>query len=570
MASTAPAALDTAPPELTCTRLAEDDEADHDATLPTQESVNRAQTPSSEPGVVDTAPSRPQGSLGLDNNSAVAVVDEVVGSEPHASFCIHGSDAHHKNLDACPARPSSKSIFAIILLRMCICFIILALHAGVSTLIDLSVALYRGSVLHIFPFFWMLGWTILACAAVIGEVSLGRISKTNKLALRFLLVALGPGVCALIVFANFDTDKQGDEYHHAFFSPWQTGLLPGVPLRCASRVQEQQFPLFTRECYSAQFMRTFVYSEDHEPHYLSFNMTRFFDIRNNETLCSQGFEGNEDLYELGIRGGNYVQWLAALLSNNLLPDNRKQVRNIYLAFSFCFCLATYYMSLTGSYVFGIEIEIIYWLYWGGFVCVYASAPSQTRLRLAFGLPKHTRQGIRLITPVDIEHRIHYRLICLLIGIASFILSIIAIEATLAWNKIGNIYTLTGYGQFIALTMGMANLVSVLYQLFDREMRRRWDLKRRQIINQDIGLSDLPPTLSGAIRFEFAETDASFFTNGGALPYAESEWPSGETEDMHTTSGTSATQNSAFEDPYMMSGALASQDSASDSAPSTLP
>ncbi|KFA55315.1 hypothetical protein S40293_10875 [Stachybotrys chartarum IBT 40293] len=425
MASTAPAALDTAPPELTCTRLAEDDEADHDATLPTQESVNRAQTPSSEPGVVDTAPSRPQGSSGLDNNSAVAVVDEVVGSEPHASFCIHGSDAHHKNLDACPARPSSKSIFAIILLRMCICFIILALHAGVSTLIDLSVALYRGSVLHIFPLFWMLGWTILACAAVIGEVSLGRISKTNKLALRFLLVALGPGVYALIVLANFDTDKQGDEYH-AFFSPWQTGLLPGVPLRCASRVQEQQFPLFTRECYSAQFMRTFVYSEDHEPHYLSFNMTRFFDIRNNETLCSQGFEGNEDLYGLG------------------------------------------------------------------------------------------------------------------------------------------------YGQFIALTMGMANLVSVLYQLFDREMRRRWDLKRRQIINQDIGLSDLPPTLSGTIRFAFAETDASFLTNGGALPYEESEWPSGETEDMYTMSGTSATQDSAFEDPYMMSGVLASQDSASDSAPSTLP
>ncbi|KEY64205.1 hypothetical protein S7711_10726 [Stachybotrys chartarum IBT 7711] len=474
MASTAPAALDTAPPELTCTRLAEDDEADHDATLPTQESVNRAQTPSSEPGVVDTAPSRPQGSSGLDNNSAVAVVDEVVGSEPHASFCIHGSDAHHKNLDACPARPSSKSIFAIILLRMCICFIILALHAGVSTLIDLSVALYRGSVLHIFPFFWMLGWTILACAAVIGEVSLGRISKTNKLALRFLLVALGPGVCALIVFANFDTDKQGDEYHHAFFSPWQTGLLPGVPLRCASRVQEQQFPLFTRECYSAQFMRTFVYSEDHEPHYLSFNMTRFFDIRNNETLCSQGFEGNEDLYGLGIRGGNYVQWLAALLSNNLLPDNRKQ-------------------------------------------------------------------GIRLITPVDIEHRMLWPIHCFDHGNGKL-----------------------GIGFISTIRPGECWVESDIAQ------RRRWDLKRRQIINQDIGLSDLPPTLSGAIRFAFAETDASFLTNGGALPYEESEWPSGETEDMYTMSGTSATQDSAFEDPYMMSGALASQDSASDSAPSTLP
>ncbi|KAK4211158.1 hypothetical protein QBC37DRAFT_389931 [Rhypophila decipiens] len=117
-----------------------------------------------------------------------------------------------------------------------------------------------------------------------------------------------------------------------------------------------------------------------QPLFESFNPELFLSIRNNQTLCFQGFAANEDLYGLGIRAGIYLQWVTALLVNNLLPDGQREAQRVYLVFSVSLCLTTYVMSFfRGSCVFGIEIEVLYWLYWGGVVCVFASSPSQTRL-----------------------------------------------------------------------------------------------------------------------------------------------------------------------------------------------
>jgi hypothetical protein len=43
------------------------------------------------------------------------------------------------------------------------------------------------------------------------------------------------------------------------------------------------------------------------------------------------------------------------------------------------CLAVAIVSAARSCVFAVEVEILYWMYWGGFVCVYASAPYMIRL-----------------------------------------------------------------------------------------------------------------------------------------------------------------------------------------------
>lgn len=43
-------------------------------------------------------------------------------------------------------------------------------------------------------------------------------------------------------------------------------------------------------------------------------------IRSNDTLCGQGFEGNSDLYGLEQRLGLYIQWTTAPVINNLLPE----------------------------------------------------------------------------------------------------------------------------------------------------------------------------------------------------------------------------------------------------------
>jgi hypothetical protein len=89
--------------------------------------------------------------------------------------------------------------------------------------------------------------------------------------------------------------------------------------------------------------------------------------------------GNADLYGLGIRAGIYLQWIGSLLANNLLQKSGKELQKVYLIFSFSLCVATYAMSFAGSCVFETEIELLYWLFWGGFMVVFAFCPSQTRL-----------------------------------------------------------------------------------------------------------------------------------------------------------------------------------------------
>ena len=110
-----------------------------------------------------------------------------------------------------------------------------------------------------------------------------------------------------------------------------------------------------------------------------FNSTRSLGIRNNQISCSQGFEGNADLYGLGARISIYLQWLTALFVNNALPKSRSTFRSVYLIYSLGLTTTTYVFTFFGNCTFAIEIEILYWAYWGGFLCVFASSPSYTRL-----------------------------------------------------------------------------------------------------------------------------------------------------------------------------------------------
>jgi hypothetical protein len=58
--------------------------------------------------------------------------------------------------------------------------------------------------------------------------------------------------------------------------------------------------------------------------------------------------------------------------------------------------------------------------------------------------------------------------CAALGVTSFILSVTAVEATLKWNKVVNIYAITSTGQYLALTLGLASFVHVLWRLCQRE------------------------------------------------------------------------------------------------------
>lgn len=167
----------------------------------------------------------------------------------------------------------------------------------------------------------------------------------------------------------------------SIFTVWSNGI--GVPQSfdgCDARVAAEQTDLFTPRVYEAQFSRRLKENVGQSiDDFHRFHARTFESIRQNSTLCSRGFEANTDLYGLGIRSGIYLQWISALLLNNLLSSTKIEVQKLYLAFSLAVSLATSVASFAQTCTFAIEIEVLYWMYWGGYVTVFGTAPCPIRM-----------------------------------------------------------------------------------------------------------------------------------------------------------------------------------------------
>lgn len=192
------------------------------------------------------------------------------------------------------------------------------------------------------------------------------------------------GISGLLIWGLHTafTPKRGskiDPIDNYLFYPWYTGPVPHSFQGCNARVTPQQSPLFAEDIYKTQFHRMWHIESNEIPYNHTFDMELSLSIQRNATLCSQGFKGNDDLYGLGIRTGIYLQWIASLLANNLLSENRRELQKVYLIYSLAVCTATMISTFAVTCVFGIEIQVLYWMYWGGFLCVFALSPSETRL-----------------------------------------------------------------------------------------------------------------------------------------------------------------------------------------------
>ena len=60
--------------------------------------------------------------------------------------------------------------------------------------------------------------------------------------------------------------------------------------------------------------------------------------------CNNGFQGNDDLYGLGIRIGIYLQWISSLLTNVLLPTGTSDYLDTNSIFLFAVFIATAYAT----------------------------------------------------------------------------------------------------------------------------------------------------------------------------------------------------------------------------------
>lgn len=185
-------------------------------------------------------------------------------------------------------------------------------------------------------------------------------------------VAIGSVLFGVLCFVNWIISDAG-------LQAWYVRPKPEPSQGCMARVTPQQSSLFTPHIYASQFARVFDVNRTGINWFETYNATLARSIQQNQTLYSQGFDGNSDLYRLGIRTSIYLQWVSALCANNLLPEDRNELQKVYLIFSLAICIATIVSSFRTACIFGIETELLYLMYWGGYLYVFATSPCSVRL-----------------------------------------------------------------------------------------------------------------------------------------------------------------------------------------------
>lgn len=78
-----------------------------------------------------------------------------------------------------------------------------------------------------------------------------------------------------------------------------------------------------------------------------------------------GFDGNSDLYGLGIRLGVYFQWLSALIIYLWYPDGRVELVGAYTAFIGAVSIATLVLTTEAHSTYTAEVLILMYIIFGG-------------------------------------------------------------------------------------------------------------------------------------------------------------------------------------------------------------
>ena len=243
---------------------------------------------------------------------------------------------------------------------------------GISTPIEQDDVLSVMACLMVYLCIGLLTWALALWAFyyfLTRPFGIGKFNRVGAFAVCVALFAWVPWL-HLTLISNYNLECPR-------LSQWYT--MPQSNRRCEARVELQQASLFSDATYKTQFDRVILNDNPGPRYQSSFDHEIYRNVQIDQDLCYQGFAGNTDLYGQGIRSGLYLQWLSSLLANNTLPETRHDIQKVYLVFSLAICLATVISSFFDACIFAIEIEILYWMYWGGFLCVFASAPCPIQL-----------------------------------------------------------------------------------------------------------------------------------------------------------------------------------------------
>lgn len=91
-----------------------------------------------------------------------------------------------------------------------------------------------------------------------------------------------------------------------------------------------------------------------------------------------GFEGNSELYGLGIRLGVYFQWTTALLVYAHYEKGRHALQKDYTIFLFAITIAIIITTAQAAATYDVEILILTYIIFGGIIIVFSTNAKQTQ------------------------------------------------------------------------------------------------------------------------------------------------------------------------------------------------
>ncbi|TKA66540.1 hypothetical protein B0A49_10482 [Cryomyces minteri] len=147
------------------------------------------------------------------------------------------------------------------------------------------------------------------------------------------------------------------------------------------------------------------------------------------------FDGNSDMYGLGIRIGFYLQWYSGILASILAPSELPGLRFAKALFIAATFLAL--LILTIQNPLGLQVAEVYII-----------------LLLTFG-------SYLFFVPFERQFQtLHRWEVLIAVIVASTIIT--ATELTIYWNNITNVYSLSTAGQTIPFAIGIGALLRVVY------------------------------------------------------------------------------------------------------------
>jgi hypothetical protein len=129
-----------------------------------------------------------------------------------------------------------------------------------------------------------------------------------------------------------------------------------------------------------------------------------------------GFQGNPDLYGLGIRLGVYLQWISAFIVYQWYPKGREELTFAYTVFIVALSITTIVLTTNAHSTYTAEVFILMLIVFGGaFTTVFSATRAKFSKR-------------------EFQPKRHYAVRALFAGIYTLLLAVTAIYSSWFWIR----------------------------------------------------------------------------------------------------------------------------------------